>query len=56
MAKKTTMLYRLVSTAGTGYFYTGEKSIKLATRKLALRKYDPMVNMHVLFTEQKLKK
>ena len=56
MPKKATMLYKLVSTAGTGYFYVGEKSAKLATRKLALRKYDPMVNRHVLFLEQKLKK
>ena len=50
------MLYKLVSTAGTGFFYVGEKSTKQAARKLALRKYDPIVNMHVLFTEQKLKK
>ena len=56
MPKKTTMLYKLVSTAGTGFFYVGEKSTKQAARKLQLRKYDPIVNMHVLFTEQKLKK
>ena len=33
-----------------------EKSTKHATRKLALRKYDPQVNRYLLFTEQKLKK
>ena len=42
--KKATVLFKLVSTAGTGYFYTGEKNVKYATRKLMLRKYDPMVN------------
>jgi len=42
--KKATMLYKLVSSAGTGFFYVGEKSVKQATRKLALRKYDPLVN------------
>lgn len=60
------MVYRLVSSAGTGYFYTGmnlrnkthigEKNIRNAARKLMLRKYDPIVNRYVLFTEQKLKK
>ena len=49
--KKATMLYKLISTAGTGFFFVGEKNTKYATRKLALRKYDPMVNRYVLFTE-----
>jgi len=56
MAKKTTMIYRLVSTAGSGFFYIGEKNARNAARKLQLRKYDPMVNRHVLFIEQKNKK
>ena len=38
------MLFKLVSTAGTGFFYVGEKSSKQATRKLQLLKYDPYVN------------
>jgi large subunit ribosomal protein L33 len=42
--KKATMLYKLVSSAGTGFFYVGEKNTKYAARKLALRKYDPLVN------------
>lgn len=50
------MLFKMLSSAGTGFFYVGEKSTKLATRKLALRKYDPMVNQHVMFLETKLKK
>ena len=54
--KKAQMLFKLVSSAGTGFFYVGEKSTKQATRKMQLRKYDPIVNMHVLFTESKLKK
>lgn len=56
MAKKTQMLFKLVSTAGTGFFYVGEKNARHAARKLQLRKYDPVVNQHVLFVEQKLKK
>lgn len=49
--KKATMLYKLVSSAGSGFFYVGEKSTKQATRKLQLRKYDPLVNQYVLFLE-----
>lgn len=51
MAKKTQMLYKLVSTAGTGFFYVGEKNSKNAARKLQLRKFDPVVNRHVMFVE-----
>jgi large subunit ribosomal protein L33 len=54
--RKATMLFKMISSAGTGFFYVGEKSTKQATRKLTLRKYDPMVNQHVLFLETKLKK
>ena len=28
MAKKGTVLYRLLSSAGTGYYYVGEKNTK----------------------------
>jgi large subunit ribosomal protein L33 len=49
------MLFKLVSSAGTGYFYVGEKKTIHAARRLILRKYDPIVNMHVLFHEHKLK-
>ncbi|MCL4116180.1 UNVERIFIED_CONTAM: hypothetical protein GTU68_013258 [Idotea baltica] len=28
MAKKSTMLFRLLSTAGTGYFYVGKKNVR----------------------------
>ena len=28
MAKKSTVLYKLLSTAGTGFFYVGEKNTK----------------------------
>ena len=51
MAKKTTMLYKLVSSVGTGFFYVGEKHTRHAACKLQLRKYDPIVNRHVLFVE-----
>jgi large subunit ribosomal protein L33 len=54
-AKKGTQMFKMVSQAGTGFFFVGEKSTKHAARRMTLRKFDPIVNQYVLFTEQKLK-
>ncbi|KAH7844681.1 hypothetical protein Vadar_030566 [Vaccinium darrowii] len=54
--KKTASLFiRLVSAAGTGFFYVKRKNPKKIQTKLEFRKYDPRVNRHVLFTEAKMK-
>ena len=45
---------RLVSTAGTGYFYTTTKNKRKKPEKLSLKKYDPVVRKHVLFKEKKI--
>jgi large subunit ribosomal protein L33 len=55
MAKAATTLIKLVSTAGTGYFYTTKKNTRSSTEKLTLRKYDPKVRKHVEFKEAKIK-
>jgi len=55
MAKKNFILIKLVSTAGTGYYYVAKKNPKKHTEKLSFRKYDPVVRKHVEFKEQKLK-
>ena len=52
-SKNNRELIRLVSSAGTGYFYTTSK--KRAREKLQLMKYDPKVKKHVLFKEAKIK-
>ncbi len=46
---------KLVSTAGTGYFYTTTKNKRTSTGKLQMKKYDPKVRKHVMFKESKLK-
>ena len=50
---------KLVSSAGTGHFYTTTKTKKGATPekkgKLELKKYDPVVRKHVLYKEGKIK-
>ena len=55
MAKPTTLHIKLVSTAGTGYFYTTKKNPRTTTEKLEFRKYDPVVRKHVAFKEAKIK-
>lgn len=47
------ILVKMVSTAGTGYFFPRSK-VRLAP-KLSMMKYDPKVKKHVLFTETKMK-
>ncbi|TVR84172.1 MAG: 50S ribosomal protein L33 [Rhodospirillales bacterium] len=54
-AKQNTILIRLVSSAGTGYFYVAKKNPRTATNKLEFRKYDPVVRKHVAFKEAKIK-
>ena len=46
---------KLVSSAGTGYYYTTTKNKRLTTEKLRLKKYDPVVRKHVEFVEDKLR-
>jgi large subunit ribosomal protein L33 len=55
MAKSATTLIKLVSTAGTGFFYTTKKNSRSSTEKLTLKKYDPKVRKHVEFKEGKIK-
>ncbi|MFV9875300.1 MAG: 50S ribosomal protein L33 [Rickettsiales endosymbiont of Dermacentor nuttalli] len=55
MAKKNIILIKLVSTAGSGFFYVKKKNPKKLTKKLSFRKYDPVIRKHVEFKEERLK-
>ena len=46
---------KLVSTAGTGHFYTTTKNKKTMPDKLELKKFDPKVKKYVLYKESKIK-
>ena len=46
---------RLVSTAGTGHFYTTDKNKKTTPDKMEIKKYDPVVRKHVAYKEAKIK-
>lgn len=53
--KLKSVAIKLVSTAGTGFFYVTRKNPRTVQHKLALRKYDPIVRQHVVFAESKMK-
>ncbi|MHB1218435.1 MAG: 50S ribosomal protein L33 [Alphaproteobacteria bacterium] len=55
MAKSNTVLIKLISSADTGFFYVAKKNPKGVTKKLEMRKYDPVVRKHVVFKESKMK-
>ena len=48
-------LIKLVSTAGTGHYYTTDKNKKNTPDKLVLKKYDPVIRKHVEYKEAKIK-
>ncbi len=46
---------KLVSSAGTGHFYTTIKNKKNTPDKLERKKFDPVVRKHVIYREAKIK-
>ena len=46
---------RLVSSAGTGHFYTTFKNRRNTTGKMEIKKYDPVARKHVMYKEGKIK-
>jgi large subunit ribosomal protein L33 len=46
---------KLVSSAGTGHFYTTTKNKKNTPEKMEIKKYDPVVRKHVIYKEAKIK-
>ncbi len=55
MAKSNREQIRLVSSAGTGHFYTTVKNKRLHPEKMETRKYDPTIRKHVIYKEAKIK-
>ena len=46
---------RMISSAGTGHFYTTDKNKKTTPNKMEMLKYDPVVRKHVAYKEAKIK-
>ena len=54
MAKPSTILIKMVSSADTGYYYVTKKNPRTQTEKLEMKKYDPVVRKHVVYKEDKI--
>ena len=54
-AQTQALLVKLLSSAGTGYFYVAKKNPRKTTEKLEFRKFDPVARKHVAFKEAKIK-
>ncbi|HLF10762.1 MAG TPA: 50S ribosomal protein L33 [Gammaproteobacteria bacterium] len=46
---------RLMSSAGTGHYYTTTKNRRLHPEKMEVKKYDPTLRKHVIYKETKIK-
>jgi len=46
---------RMISSAGTGHFYTTDKNKRTTPDKLEMKKYDPVARQHVMYKEGKIK-
>lgn len=53
-SKRNSILFKMVSTAGTGFFYLARRNPKQKQEKMVFKKYDPVKRQHVEFKEQKL--
>ena len=46
---------KLVSSAGTGHFYTTTNNKRNMPEKMEIKKFDPVVRKHVSYKEAKIK-
>lgn len=55
MAKSNRDIIKLVSSAGTGHYYTTDKNKRTHPEKMEMKKFDPVVRQHVMYKEAKIK-
>ncbi|HBD13219.1 MAG TPA: 50S ribosomal protein L33 [Porticoccaceae bacterium] len=55
MAKSNRDLIKLVSSAGTGHYYTTTKNKRTMPEKMEMKKFDPVIRQYVLYKEGKIK-
>ena len=46
---------KMISSAGTGHFYTTDKNKRTTPEKLQMKKFDSIARRHVLYKEAKIK-
>ncbi len=55
MSKKKRIKIKLISSSGSGHFYTSTKNFLNTKKKIVLKKYDPIIKKHILYEENKIK-
>ncbi|CAL4318739.1 50S ribosomal protein L33 [Buchnera aphidicola (Eriosoma lanigerum)] len=55
MAKKIREKIKLISSSGSGHYYTTTKNKRNQSKKIELKKYDPIIKKHTLYIEHKIK-
>lgn len=55
MSKNSRKKIKLVSSEKTGHFYTTTKSKKNFSKKLKLKKFDPIARKYTIYLEEKIK-
>ncbi|XBC39813.1 MAG: 50S ribosomal protein L33 [Buchnera aphidicola (Chaetogeoica yunlongensis)] len=55
MAKNSRTKIKLISTSLSKHYYTTTKNKKTLSKKLELKKYDPIIRKHILYKEAKIK-
>ncbi len=55
MAKNTRIKIKLISSSGSGHFYTTTKNKINTVKNLKLKKYDPFIKKHIFYLEKKIK-
>ena len=55
MAKSIRDKIKLVSSAGTGHYYTTTKNKRTQPDKMEIKKFDPVARKHVTYKEGKIK-
>ncbi|QJC31398.1 50S ribosomal protein L33 [Enterobacteriaceae endosymbiont of Macroplea mutica] len=55
MSKRSRVIIKLSSTAGTGHFYTTTKNKKNYLKKIHIKKFDPRIRKHVMYKEAKIR-
>ncbi|PPI88378.1 50S ribosomal protein L33 [Candidatus Pantoea edessiphila] len=55
MAKNVREKIKLISSSGTGHFYTTTRNKRNKSDKLQMKKFDPIIRKHVIYKEAKIK-
>ncbi|CAD6509599.1 50S ribosomal protein L33 [Candidatus Profftia tarda] len=55
MGKSIREKIKLISSAGTGHFYTTTKNKRSQPEKIEIKKFDPVIRQHLIYKEAKIK-